>query len=429
MAEFDEIRAGDARFAHPSPGKSVCDCMTRFAINKEVRVPRNRTSSTVRRLILASSAATALFFAGCAAAPPPEAAVPMAPGQGYVPHEAPPKPLPESALNPQGTAPAAPYADAPILDQRVPEEPMFLAAYNKVHQPRIAIYVNRTLQGQIIPANPGGPVESTTHTQSASGAVTAGSGDYSEHDDAYGRTVQSGHGNFSSSGPAEYTETTTHYLAPGEYDEAEVKTLDYLAVENILADAMSCGGQVHLISSDYLAAQLSPADMEALAQGKPVAMNDLAQKVGADVLVQVQARPTRQANGLQIRLVAEAMNIRGGEMIGNAVVDVPPPLDKPTINEYTRFMARKLMTGMSGSWESYAANPPPAPAAPPPAVESAPLPPVPPPAEAPAPAPLPPVPPPASAPPPLQAAPLPPVPPPQSAAPQTQPAQRIDMIP
>jgi hypothetical protein len=168
--------------------------------------------------------------------------------------------------------------------------------------------------------------------------------------------------------------------------------------------------------------------MDALAQGKPVAMNDLAQKVGADVLVQVQARPTRQANGLQIRLVAEAMNIRGGEMIGNAVVDVPPPLDKPTVNEYTRFMARKLMTGMSGSWESYAANPPPAPAAPPPAVESAPLPPVPLPAEAPTPAPLPPVPPPAAAPAP-DAAPLPPVPPPQSAAPQTQPAQRIDMIP
>jgi hypothetical protein len=92
------------------------------------------------------------------------------------------------------------------------------------------------------------------------------------------------------------------------------------------------------------------------------------------------------------------MNVRDGGAIGTAVVDVPPPLDKPAINEYSRFVARKLMTGMAGAWESYAANPPP---------EG--LPPAPPP-------------------PPAQTAPLPPVPPP-SAAPQSQPSDRVEFSP
>jgi hypothetical protein len=101
----------------------------------------------------------------------------------------------------------------------------------------------------------------------------------------------------------------------------------------------------------------------------------------------VQAHPTHQTNGLQVRLVAEAMNVRGGDEIGNAVVDIPLPMEKTQINEYTRFIAAKLMAGMTGAWDTYANNPPPPPGSPPP-------PPPPPPSSAPPDrAPLPPVPP------------------------------------
>ena len=48
------------------------------------------------------------------------------------------------------------------------------------------------------------------------------------------------------------------------------------------------------------------------------------------MLVQIQAHPTRQTEqGLGIRVIASAMNIKGGESIGRSVVDIPPPLDKP----------------------------------------------------------------------------------------------------
>jgi len=300
----------------------------------------------------------AMAVVGCAQEPPPQAAVPVNPGDNYVPHQAAPKPLPDSATNPPGEAGAGPYNDEPILQQRLAEEQYFLEAYNRVDQPRLVIYVNRTLAGQVIPPNPGGPVQTEEHTQSSSGAVTASNSDYTEHEDAYGRDVEHGRSSFSSNGPAEYTETNTTYLPPSDVDEADVHSLDYDAIEKILSDWMSCGGRVHMISPDYLAAQLGPADMEALSQGKPVAMNDLAQKVGADVLIQVQAHPTRQTDGaMEIRLVAEAMNVRGGDQIGVAVVDVPLPLEKTRINEYTRFIAGKLMVGMAGAWDAYTSSP------------------------------------------------------------------------
>lgn len=371
-------------------------------------MPRYRVSRLAKQISILTIAAVGIY--GCTQEAPPQAAIPA--DVTYVPHQAPPKPLPDSALNPPGATSPGPYQDADIVQQPLPEQAEFLAAYAKVHQPRIAIYVNRTLQGQIIPPNPGGPVESTEHTQTSTGSVTVGGGSYDEHADAYGRDVQSNHSNFSSNGPATYTETNTHYLAPGEYDEAKANTLDYQAMEKILSDWLSCGGQVHLISSDYLAAQLSPEEMAALQEGKPIVMSDMAQKVGADVLIQVQAHPTNQTGALQVRLVAEAMNIRGGDQIGTAVVDVPLPLDKPQLNDYTRFIAAKLMVGMRGAWESYAANPPPpqqpgqAPPAAPPAATPVPqgnaLPPVPPAAVAPA---------------------------PQAAAPASQPTNTIDMIP
>jgi hypothetical protein len=87
--------------------------------------------------------------------------------------------------------------------------------------------------------------------------------------------------------------------------------------------------------------------------GQRRAMGALARTLDADVLVQVSARPTRQTSrGLELRMVAEAINVRGGESIGRAVVDMPPPLDKPRINKFTRFLARVLMDRMSGTWEN-----------------------------------------------------------------------------
>jgi hypothetical protein len=54
--------------------------------------------------------------------------------------------------------------------------------------------------------------------------------------------------------------------------------------------------------------------------------------------------------------MAEAMNTRGGQSLGRAVADVPPPLEGPAINSVTRYLSRKLMDEMMATWSS----PPPA---------------------------------------------------------------------
>ncbi len=95
-----------------------------------------------------------------------------------------------------------------------------------------------------------------------------------------------------------------------------------------------------------------------LQSGRTRTQGEIARLLDADVLIQAQANPTRQTpEGLQIRLVAEAINVKGGESIGRAVVDIPPPLDKPQINKFTRFLTRKLMDGMMQSWDAF--GPPP----------------------------------------------------------------------
>jgi hypothetical protein len=74
--------------------------------------------------------------------------------------------------------------------------------------------------------------------------------------------------------------------------------------------------------------------------------------------VQVSARPTHQTpRGLEVRMVAEAINVQGGQSVGRAVVDMPPPLDKPRINKFTRFLARVLMDRMIGTWENMPPGP------------------------------------------------------------------------
>jgi hypothetical protein len=142
----------------------------------------------------------------------------------------------------------------------------------------------------------------------------------------------------------------------GQYDEAAARSIDYAAMENILTDWLSAGGRVAVISPQAARQSLDPNQMRDLNSGQPARPQEISDRLHADVLVLVQAQPTRQSGvGPAVRLVAEATNLRGAESLGQAVVDVLPPLDKPQINKYTRFVARKLMDGMTANWSSFGA--------------------------------------------------------------------------
>ncbi|HRK31682.1 MAG TPA: hypothetical protein PLD59_11435 [Tepidisphaeraceae bacterium] len=111
-------------------------------------------------------------------------------------------------------------------------------------------------------------------------------------------------------------------------------------------DWLRCGGKV-----------------DVLTPGAKSATADIAVLLSIDVVR--DDRNTVQA----VRLAAIAKNVGDELLLGQGLVDMPQPIDRQAINRYTRFVARKLMSDMTGTWESAprAVAPPleaPAPAAP-----------------------------------------------------------------
>ncbi len=254
------------------------------------------------------------------------------------------KPLP--AQEPVRTDIMPPYVDDPLITQAPPEQGAFVGAYNAVGHPRITLFINRSLEGQIIPTNPGRRLTGVENVRETTGSIKMESS--TDRLDAWGRPIDQRTDKFETNGPAKITDRTEVYLAPGQYDEVQAKRIDYDAVENILTDWLAAGGKVSMISP-----RLSEAQIREIQKGNRNVLNELSKDNQIDVLIQVQAHATRQTPaGLEVRLVAEAMNTMGGESIGRAVVDIPPPLEKPVINEYTRFLARKLMSDMSRTWSN-----------------------------------------------------------------------------
>ena len=140
-------------------------------------------------------------------------------------------------------------------------------------------------------------------------------------------------------------------LGTGARDDLALANIDYETMENILSDWFAADGRVELLSPTERQ-RLSRDEARNLQSDRP--QRDRAG--GADVIVRVRAQQTRQTRqGDVVRLVAEAVNTDDGRSIGRAVVDIPPPLDKPQLNRYTRFTARRLMDQMTSTWRAMAA--------------------------------------------------------------------------
>ena len=250
--------------------------------------------------------------------PPVPAVAPPAPGQDTFRRDYEPvKPLPPQG--PDAVPGPTPFADEPLLIDTPPEAGRYVEVYRQVGRPRLVVFVNRTIEGQLIP-----------------------------------------------SGGGEYTDRTVEYLQPGEYDEVQAKAIDYGMMETLLTDWLSADGKVMMVSPLLARKKLTDAQINDLQKGRQQMMQEVAEQLDADVLIQVQARITKQsAAGQSVRIVAEAMNTRGGDSLARATVDMDPPLAKAQLNKYTRFLSRKLMDGMASTWSNPATKDRPAPSQPP----------------------------------------------------------------
>jgi hypothetical protein len=301
----------------------------------------------------------AVLAVGCQGpvAPPPQNVPPQGPpppSAAVYPADI-PKPLPQ----PEAEPPPPAFDDPPLVDQKLPEEAWFLGTYNQVGRPRIALFVNRTLDGDLI-GDSGEPIITTTTVQGSNGAVDVQHSDGSGYSGYYSSSNTNNSDQFKSNGPAEYHQSTTVYLHQGQYDDASLAALDYSEMESLLSDWIGCDGQVTLIAPGFIRAHLTDQQVQDLQSGKGSSLDDLSKDTGADVLIQVQAHPVRRSDQVVVLLVAEAINIRGGELLGHASVEMPTPVDRFALNNYTRFLARKLIHEMTNTWSVPAPGPGPA---------------------------------------------------------------------
>lgn len=293
-----------------------------------------------------------LLAGGCEQAPP---AVQPTETQPQLPAVYPldtPKPLPPQIAEP----PAPAYEDAPLVDTRLPEEAWFVGVYDRVGHPRIAVFVNRTLDGNLIE---GGdvPLTRTETIRSSNGSVDVSESDYGHYGDYWHWENSHAGESFRSTGPAEYRETTTTYLHPGDFDAAQMGAFDYQEVESLLTNWLRCSGQVTLVAPDFIRDRLSPQQLSDAEHGNSKALRDVQNASDADVLVQVQAHPIRREFRTYVLMLAEAVDVRGGEILAQASVEMPAPVDQHELNNFTRFLARKLMHEMAQTWESAPSEP------------------------------------------------------------------------
>src|SRR5690606_6606318 len=177
--------------------------------------------------------------------PPPQVPVPSA-GSGPYVERAAARPVEQPDYS-DLQAPTG-FNDVPIGTQAAPEQAEFLKAYQDVGRPRITVFVNRTIEGDLIPVNAAEPDLAVQRTQRSTTGVSVERRETTDTRDYYRNERRERIDNFESDGPAEFTDTTEVYLRRGEYDEVAARQIDYLAVENILADQLSAGGQVVLIA-------------------------------------------------------------------------------------------------------------------------------------------------------------------------------------
>ena len=288
-----------------------------------------------------------------------------------------PKPLPPAGYVPGGLPPTTPYpggqpamgpggAPAPggltvSPKPSIENEDVFVAAYAK-RSPRIMVFVNRTIQGDPLPKDGMDEVLRVENIQSATGAVavnntnTLTGSSQATSSVYYGGSASNSNINrntsssFTTGGPATYTASTVVKKPTDKYDIFGATSDDYDMNEASLVQYFDNSGKVRVQDSEAARAKLTREQVLRLENGDPAANRLLAVELQADVLVRVTAKPTTQANGPAIRLIAKAVSTTDARNMGTTTVDMPLPMSKTNINVYTRYLAGQLMGQMALKW-------------------------------------------------------------------------------
>lgn len=251
-------------------------------------------------------------------------------------------------------------------------EETFVKAYNARRNPRLMVFVNRTITGEVLPKEGLNELLRVEESHAATGAVkvsgetaastqknsaTAGVGYAGSVADATAeRTNKSSKNSFESGGAVDYTKTTSLKVAADKLDEIGASREDYALIELSLLDYLDCGGRVTIYDSEVVRNKLDREKVLRIENGDGDALRLLSTELQTDVLIQVKATPTRHSQWPQgaVRLTAKVLSTTDGRILSATFVDMPLPMSKTNVNVFTRYLAEQIMTKLSAVWSGVA---------------------------------------------------------------------------
>jgi hypothetical protein len=193
----------------------------------------------------------------------------------------------------------------------IENEDVFVAAYAK-RNPRMMVFVNRTIQGDPLPKD---GLDAVLRAQSTTGTVAMGSG---------------------------------NQLI---WQPVGITPTDYSMIETSIVNYFDNSGRIQVKDAEAARAKLNREQILRIENGDPAANRLLAAELQADLLIHVTATPTSQAaEGPAVRLIAKAVTTTDARNMGTAMVDMPFPMSKQNINVYTRYLTSQLMRQMALKW-------------------------------------------------------------------------------
>jgi hypothetical protein len=289
--------------------------------------------------------------------PPPD----YIPGQPYQPMQPmqpgmPGQPMPGQPMGGQPMQPG-------VLNRSIPNEDIFVQAYAAHRNPRIMVFVNRTITGQQLPKDGLEELMRVEEKQRATGALSVQSNAASNTNSQSTSTGYSGSsasnsntnsntaGSFSSNGPAEYTKVTSTKKQAEKYDQVGASADDYQLIEASIVKYFDNSGKVTIEDAEAARAKLDRDKVLRIENGDPAAERLLATELQQDILIRVTATPTSHASvGPAVRLMAKAVSTTDARSLGTAFVDMPLPMTKTNINIYTGYLSSELMGEIAKKW-------------------------------------------------------------------------------
>lgn len=129
---------------------------------------------------------------------------------------------------------------------------------------------------------------------------------------------------------------------------------DFDAIGVSVVGFLSADGQVDVQSSTMAKQVLGREKFLRLQNGDPTVLPLLNHQLETDILVEIEAKPTAQANsGSAVRLLAQAVSTTDGRILGTAFVDIPLPMTKGIMKQCTGYLAGRIMRKVTQVWNGY----------------------------------------------------------------------------